>query len=318
MRGLEVDAILYEVESEIQDQVVGFYESLYQELESWRPTVDGLEFANLDKIDWLSLEMEFEKEEIIVALQEAEGDKAPSPDGFTMTFFQKCWCVLERDILAFFVDFHKECIFEKSLNATFLCLIPKKTNAVNIRDFCPISLVDSLYTLLSKVLTHRLRLVLDKLISNSHNSFVGGRQILDSVLIANECLDSRLKSGNSSVIIKLDIEKAYDHFLWSSSRGSLSPLLFLLVMETLCRLLKKIEDGGFLSGFQASPTVGGGAITGLKVNVSKREIVPVGEVGNLDALACILCCKVGRLPMTYLGCAVGGGKRFGDLDDWVV
>ena len=31
MRGLEVDGILYEVELEIQDQVVGFYESLYQE-----------------------------------------------------------------------------------------------------------------------------------------------------------------------------------------------------------------------------------------------------------------------------------------------
>ena len=58
MRGLEVDGILYEVESEIQDQVVGFYESLYQESESWRPTVDGLVFANLDETDWLSLERE--------------------------------------------------------------------------------------------------------------------------------------------------------------------------------------------------------------------------------------------------------------------
>ena len=29
--------------------------------------------------------------------------------------------------------------------------------------------------------------------------------------------------------------------------------------------------------------------------------MPVGEVGNLDALACILCCKVGCLPMSYLG-----------------
>ena len=43
------------------------------------------------------------------------------------------------------------------------------------------------------------------------------------------------------------------------------------------------------------------AITGLKVNFGKSEIVLVGEVGNLDALARILCCKVGCLPMTYLG-----------------
>ena len=42
-------------------------------------------------------------------------------------------------------------------------------------------------------------------------------------------------------------------------------------------------------------------ITGLKVNVGKSEIVPVGDVGNLNALAHILCCKVGTLLMRYLG-----------------
>ena len=47
------------------------------------------------------------------------------------------------------------------------------------------------------------------------------------------------------------------------------------------------------------------AFTGLKVNVGKSEIVPVGEDNNLDALANILQCRVGSFPMKYLGMPLG-------------
>ena len=42
--------------------------------------------------------------------------------------------------------------------------------------------------------------------------------------------------------------------------------------------------------------------------------MPVGKVGNLDALARILCCKVGCLPMSYLGMPLGA--HFKDASIW--
>ena len=48
---------------------------------------------------------------------------------------------------------------------------------------------------------------------------------------------------------------------------------------------------------------------GLKVNVGKSEIVLVGEVNNLDALANILQCRVGSLPMKYLGMPLGSSFK---------
>ena len=103
-----MDGVHYEDESNVMDQVMNFYKKLYQEPEAWRPAIDGLEFACLDKTERSMLEREFGKEEIIETLKEAKGDKAPRPDGFTMAFFQKCWSVLEGDVMAFFKDFHSQ------------------------------------------------------------------------------------------------------------------------------------------------------------------------------------------------------------------
>ncbi len=41
----------------------------------------------------------------------------------------------------FFAEVHTHYKFDKSLNASFIALIPKKQNASNIRDFQPISLI---------------------------------------------------------------------------------------------------------------------------------------------------------------------------------
>ena len=391
---LEEEGVVYDEDQAIKDHVVQFYQSLYHENEEWRPKVDGLPLDPIRAGDQEWLERKFDKEEVVQVLHSVQGDKAPGPDGFTMGFFQKCWRVVEVDVMSVFEEFHEYCVFEKSLNATFLALIPKKRNASHIRDFRPISLIGCIYKLLAKVLTNRLKTVLENIISETQNAFIGGRQILDSVLVANESLDSRIKSGIPGLIYKLDIEKAYDHVNWecllyilermgfggkwcrwikacissirfsvlvngsptgffSSSRGlrqgdPLSPLLFLLVMEVLSRMLRKVEFGGFISGFTIGSEVSIShllfaddsilfcdadpqqlmyirlvltffeAVTGLRVNMRKSELVPVGDVPNLSTLADIMHCRIASLPMIYLGMPLGSSFKSKDIWNSIV
>jgi hypothetical protein len=92
-----------------------------------------------------------------------------------MAFYHACWSILQDDLLAVFVEFYEYGSFERSLNATFLSLIPKRTNVVEVKDFQPISLVGSVYKILAKVLANRLSRVLSTIISPSQNVFVQGR-----------------------------------------------------------------------------------------------------------------------------------------------
>ena len=158
---LEVNGDIYEDEYEMANQVVQFYKNLCKESEEWRPFVEGLEFDQIEGLERGWLEWRFEQEEVLRVVKELEGDKAPGPDGFSLAFFHHCWGVVERDVLAMFEEFYLHSKFEKSLNATFIALVPKKNGASNIRDFRPISLVGSVYKILAKVLANRLKEVLD-------------------------------------------------------------------------------------------------------------------------------------------------------------
>ena len=114
-----------------------------------------------------------------------------------------------------FREFHAYGRFVRSLNTTFLVLVPKKVGAEDLKDYRPISLGGSLYKWIAKVLSNRLKGVMGKLVNVAQNAFVEGRQILDASLIANEVVDSIQKKKERGVLCVMDIEKAYDNISWS-------------------------------------------------------------------------------------------------------
>ncbi|KAF5457277.1 hypothetical protein F2P56_021390, partial [Juglans regia] len=277
------------LKEELENHIVQYYENLLTETANWRPKLDALHFETFDPQYVSVMERPFDDEEIFKVITGMAKDKAPEPDGFSMGFFQTCWDVVKGDVMQVFSEFHTYQKFEKSLNATFIALIPKKHGASLIEDFRPISLVSSVYKIISKVLANRLSPVLENIISKPQNAFIRGRHILDSVLIANESLDARLQEGSSVLV------NGADAGFFDSSRGlrqgdPLSPLLFVIVMEALSRMVQATVDGGFLSGFKVGNGFGGPFIISHLLFADDTLVFCEAERSQVQTLRALLLC----------------------------
>ena len=99
-------------------------------------------FCLLSSLDSEALEFLCSEQEVFVALSSLEGDKASGLDGFSMDFWQFCWGVMKIEVMSYFwAEFHDLGTYQRSLNSTFIVLVPKKWETIDLKDFRPNSLV---------------------------------------------------------------------------------------------------------------------------------------------------------------------------------
>ena len=110
---------------------------------------------------------EFRAEEVEHAIKQMALSKAPGPDGMPPIFYQKYWHVVGNDVTSAVLSYLNSGSLLKSINHTFISLIPKVKNPEKVTDFRPISLCNVIYKLVSKVLANRLKLILPQIISDS-------------------------------------------------------------------------------------------------------------------------------------------------------
>lgn len=113
-------------------------------------------------------------------------------------------------MIQFMEKFHDSGQVSLAINAYFVALIPKKAALESLTNYRPISLIGSVYKMLSKVLSIRLQRVLGEVIGDSQYAFTKGKHILDCALIANEVVHSLKLSKKKGAIWKIDFKKAYD------------------------------------------------------------------------------------------------------------
>jgi len=178
-------------------------------------------------IDLSCLEAPFSEEEVWATINAMPADRAPGPDGFTGRFYQSCWQIIKANVLATLVSIHQGDLRHlELLNSAYLTLIPKKLEALEAKDYRPISLVHSFAKLVTKLLANCLAPLLNTLVATNQSAFIRGRCIHDNFMLVQQTIKVLHHRKIASLFLKLDISKAFDSVDWSFLLEILSHLGF--------------------------------------------------------------------------------------------
>ncbi|CAA7042576.1 unnamed protein product [Microthlaspi erraticum] len=119
---------------------------------------------------------------------------------------------VERIVL----DFFETGQLPEGMNDALVVLIPKVEKPEQVTQFRPISLCNVLFKTITKAMVTRLKSIMPKLIGLAQSSFIPGRLSVDNIVVVQEAVHSmRRKKGKKGwMLLKLDLEKAYDRIRW--------------------------------------------------------------------------------------------------------
>lgn len=143
-------------------------------------------------------------------------NKAPGPDGFSVEFFVTSWDLVGSDLVAAVKDFFINPSLSRQVNSTVISLLPKVPGAAKLSQFRPISLCNTVYKVIAKIIGARLKLITPLVVQRNQVGFVKGRLLCENVLLASELVADFNKPGRTTRgCLQIDITKAYDNVDWN-------------------------------------------------------------------------------------------------------
>ncbi|XP_074300982.1 uncharacterized protein LOC141632325 [Silene latifolia] len=207
------------------------------------------------------------------------------------------------------------------VNNTILTLIPKDEMPKNVSQFRQIACCNTLNKCIAKLLCNRLSEVLLDIISSNQSAYIKDRDIVENILICQDLtkLYNR-KIFSTRVIMKLDLQKAYDSIEWILKRVqeiegfkhhllcrklNLTHLYFVYDLLVFSR-----GDWEFMIIIVIMTTFSTfSAASGMRMNKHKSNVYGNGMAREtMEKSAELTRLKVGKLPFKYLGIPISAKK----------
>jgi len=200
---------------QVKEEAFHHFNSLYQQPSSEETNADVLDMlSNIPSVvsehENNQLVKDIIEEEIAKVVWSINLDKALRPDGFPIIFYQSLLNIIMQDLKKMLkYSLHKQKI-GGATNSTFLAIIPKDSNPSNFSLFLPISLYNSSYKILTKIISTRFNPLLPKLISENQGGFLKDKPITNNIVLVQEAIRSRKKSKVPGMVVKINTENDFD------------------------------------------------------------------------------------------------------------
>ena len=162
-----------------------------------------------------ALEAPCTKEEIFQVLKGFKKEKSLGPDGWTVELYLHFFELMGQDLLEAIEDSRISCFVNKQLNSTFIVLIPKQNHPRHFSDYRSILLCNLSYKIITKIIANIIFPLLSWALVEEQFGFLKGRQILDAIGTAQECLHNIKTKNLPIILLKLDLKQAFDCINWN-------------------------------------------------------------------------------------------------------
>lgn len=219
-------------QKEILKETEMYYSNLYRSRDESLDDIDihkyiGESMIKLTNEQAINLEGLLTLREISDVLKSMKNEKSPGLSGFSAEFFKVFWKQLSNFVLRSLNLGYMKGELSVTQKQGIITCIPKENKPKQyLKNWRPLTLLDTVYKLASGAIANRIKGVLDFIILRDQTGFLKGRSMVENIRVIYDIMKYTEDKHIQGMLLLIDFEKAFDSLSWNFLHKALIHLNF--------------------------------------------------------------------------------------------